>query len=304
MAAKIAVKYGIVGIRGVDILPSHVREFWDYDDNFPSTSLYRCYVRLPKVKKYITYLDITGDIWNPDFVNGLCKIGKIINNPTSFPTLRWNNNETLASILQNSPFAGRLSFSARKKIYQWCSAPVLCCSHKQDTLSFMAGVLAVGEPIKIKNMDISYTYIKYTYKITPWLKKWKIPIERSSPNGKYVFISPFWVALLSYKMPKFLRTNLLNIANPYGVDLYAPVLWHAYVDDQFKCRGLPYMKSRRTIFRKYKNDSGVHRRLEILLVEKHLTELDLRIKEAVKYWSRHALKLYNETEGKYEISIN
>jgi len=92
-------------------------------------------------------------------------------------------------------------------------------------------------------------------------------------------------------MPEEIADVWLNCDNPVCANLYAPILWKVYVNNNFPTNGIPYLKCRRWIYYNYKCEEGAMKKLEMLRLEKKMVELDLRVKEAVVFW-------YNKSKGK------
>jgi len=117
------------------------------------------------------------------------------------------------------------------------------------------------------------------------LFRFGFPIEHVT-KSRQLLISPFWPALFALKMPEEIREYWKNISNPFGVNEYAPILWKTYANNKFPRGGIPYLKSRRWIFRHYKSERGAMRTLEMLRVEKRLADLDGNVRGLVHAWNK------------------
>jgi len=281
VAANIAIKYGNFGRRFNGCDEGYIQEFWDGDD-CPSFEYFRRHVKVSVVKWYIhNKIDLKGRIWGGDFLHGIATTGEIIWGSYRFPSLYWRGNESIYNMLSNSGFGGKLSHYDKAKdrySYGWCGVPALYLRYDEDSPSFMAGLLASGA-ICQKN---GLTYAKYNSHHKPYLKKWHIPIEEEI--GRYSLVSPIWASLFVFRMPKEIRDTWLNIENPFGRDIYPPILWKTYADNQFPKDGIPYLRSRRWIYSNYKSEAGAMKTLEKERVERSLTQLDKRVRQAVHEW--------------------
>jgi hypothetical protein len=250
-----------------------IDELWDYPEPSPSAYFLRENIRMPVVKSFIhTYMESDDPIWNADFLHGVARNGKIVWSNYHFPTLLlYNNGNTIKELIRSCPFGGKLG-----KTNRWSLVPALYLKFSEHTIPFMAGVLAGATLEKKNGKDIAF----FNRNTLGTLEKFGIPIEDRTRYGNVV-ISPFWVALLSPWMPEVVCNKLKDVSKPIKSDIYAPVLWKTYFGSNFKRNGIPYLKSRRQIFYKYKSKELVR-----LRVEHGLTELDNRIKEVVKIWSK------------------
>ena len=86
----------------------------------------------------------------------------------------------------------------------------------------------------------------------------------------------------------------MSLKNPYNADIYTPILWKTYVNNNFITKGIPFLKSRRYIYYHFGCDEGAMKYLNKLRVGMDLTELDNKIREVVKKWSQ---KMYNKTKN-------
>ena len=279
-ASKIAVKYGTPK----DYTEEQVHEFWDYDEHVPSPWTFKTKITLKGLKWYINKnIQLSYDKWNSDFLHGLCKSGRIVWKKCLHPSFIYTKNNSLNILFENCPFG----FTKNKKDYEYYHCikgiPALWMKSSDDSLSFMAGVFASG----VLEKHGKYTYIRYHGKAASYIKSWQIPIEkchRISTENK-ILISPIWPAIFSCIMPIEIAETFCNIKKAFGVEYYAPILWKTYISNDFVVDGIPYLKSRRTIYYHYKCEKGAMKTLEKMRVEKNLTELDLRIGQIVKVWN-------------------
>jgi len=277
-AAKIALKYGKFGSGYLNCTEEKIREFWDRDDDYPSFGYFRDKVRVPIVKWYIHERINSPDIiWDGSFLQGLSVYGNIKWNTCTFPSFYWTTNKTIVSLLKSCPFGGDLVEYSQSR-YRWNKAPSLYLRSDENSISFMAGLLAAGTLYEKDDL----TYAKYNANQKRYLKEWNIPIE--SNVKAHVLISPIWPALFTPRMPEEFRDAWKNVYHPFGVKMYPPILWRTYVNNTFPTRGIPYLKSRRWIFQYYKSEKGAMKKLERLRVEKNLTEIDHNVRQMVHEW--------------------
>ena len=142
-------------------------------------------------------------------------------------------------------------------------------------------------------------YVQYKGKVTQYIDEWGFPSERQFNIRQEVWISPIWPALFSLKMPKEVRETWLNLKQPIKSEIYCPILWKTYVDNQFPTRGIPYLQSRRRIYYRFKTpEMKTMRKLEMLRIETGLIRLTRNIREIMKLWK-------NKTEGDWdEVSVD
>jgi hypothetical protein len=277
-ASKAAIFYGFKVLS-----EDQIRQFWD-DELLPKSSYIETNIKISEIKSFIhDYVNIDDEIWNNDFIGGLTSYGKILDKSTRYPSFTWHHNDMLKEIIRLSPFGGRLKdrvFRTGRNI--WSFVPALCLSYSEDSLSFFAGVFATGD---IGKKD-GYTYAKYNKATHKYLEEWGIPIERESKRGHRFFISPFWPALFSLKMPEEIRKKWCNIKKPAKAELYATVLWKTYVNNYFPKKAIPYLRSRRFIYYKYKGAEGAMRKIEMIRVQMGLVELHNNIKGIIRLWNQ------------------
>lgn len=282
VASQIALKYGYFGRRFKNCDELYIQEFWDGDD-CPSFEYFLKNVKVSTVKWYIhNRINVDDEIWNGGFLHGLSTVGDISWNRFSFPTLSWRGNHTVFELLKGSGFGGYLNHPIYKKdkyVYRWVRVPAFYLKYDEASPSFMAGVLASGSFYEKDRM----TYVKYSMKTKELLEQWAIPIEEIEDN-KYCLVSPIWGALFVSKMPEEIREEWLNIQRPYGRDIYPPILWKTYMNNDFPTGGIPYLKSRRWIYKHYKSEKGAMKTLEKERVARNLTQLDKRVRNMVHEW--------------------
>ena len=124
-------------------------------------------------------------------------------------------------------------------------------------------------------------------KILPYFKSWGIPVEEKLED-RYL-TSPIWPALFVKHMPAELSDKWLNLKKACNANIYAPILWKTYMNNDFRADGIPYLKCRRRIYYEFKCAEGAMTRLNNMRVEKNLTILDNRIREIVKEWGRNEI---------------
>jgi hypothetical protein len=280
VAAKIVLKYGkkTPAIFTTDT----IRKFWDLPDVFPpSVGYFLSKIKMPVVWWWINNnLSLDDKIWNADFIHGVAQHGKINWYKHQSPTL-WFSNLYIKNVIKDNPIQGHVSAQ------EWTCVPAFYLKYSKESISFMAGFFSVFVPHKKENK----CYAVSNRSTMDLLKKWNIPIEKT--GNKYIYLSPIWPALLTPWMPEHIRSKWFGLKKAYRVRLYAPILWKTHMGKEFRKNGIPYLKSRRTIFYEYKNDEvGALKYLDKLRVSMNLTELDNRIGEIIRKW------------GHNEVSIN
>jgi len=273
VAAKLAIKYGGKG-RGYS--QRQVDEFWDHPKFFPSARFIKDHAKVATIKSVIhNNIQYDDPIWTADFLHGLMRNGKIIWNKFKFPSVKlYNNSETIQELIRNSPFGGKLGKSNR-----WSYVGALYLKFSEKTIPFMAGVLAPADIVKINGI----TFAKFNGRTRSIIENFGIPIEKTLKRGRFL-ISPIWVLLLTPWMPKQVKDKWKKIKKPAMSEVYCPILWKTYVGSNFIKKGIPFLRSRRYIF--YRTTM---KPLQRLRVSCGLTELDTRIKEVVKKWSKNQL---------------
>jgi len=280
-ASLMALKYGGPRDGYANYKEEYIREFWNYDAPYPTFNSFRKNVKVATIKWFIrNQIVLKRDrIWNADFLQGITQHGRVRWNIREYPTFYWQWNETILDLIKEAPFGGGIY--SNKPAYRWVNVPALYLKSSEDSLSFIAGVLIGGQEHKKEGK----IYAKYLIHIEPYLKKWGIPIEYYSPKKQYLLISPIWPALFSLWMPDKFKQKWLKIKKPAETEIYAPVLWKTYVNTNFHSKGIPYLRSRRAVYNDFQGEEvGVARKLEVLRVERNLTELDNRVKEAIWEW--------------------
>ncbi len=280
-AAQIAVKYGNAGNTERSYTFSQIKEFWTFDDDYPSPASLILTVRASTVKWYINQkVKVMDEIWNADFINGLALHGRLKFSKLRYPTFKWYHDSGIGEILKTSSFGGKVVM-LKNKTSKWIQVPAFYLKHSENTLSFVAGLMAGAKIRRFKGKD----YAKFSSRITnikKIIEDLKIPIESS--NKRYFTISPIWPALFTPKMPEVGRSKWLILDKPCNASTYAPILWRTYIDKKIKTRGLPYLKSERMVKYDFACEEGPMKRIEKLRVEMGLTELDNKIIEMVKIW--------------------
>lgn len=282
VASQIALKYGCRGNRGENYTYDRIREFWKYEDPCPSLREFRDAVKVSTIKWYIRNKTVVDyPIWNADFLHGVAAHCKIIWNKKHFPSCDWYSNEDITNLFQSCPYGGEIVKSNNIARHRWVRVPSLYLKYSEDSISFMAGVMAGLKKINIDDEN----YALVNERILPLLKKWGIPIDITKFPRLYL-ISPIWPALFARYMPENVSQKWLNLKKAHKVDVYAPILWKTYVNGIFPVDGIPYLKSKRTIYYDFKCEEGAMDKLDKLRVEKNLTVLDNRIKEVVQIWAK------------------
>lgn len=285
LIARICLKYGPPGLHYRNFKDQYIYELWDHDDVYPTIKSFQNYLKISNIKWYIqNKIECKDKIWNADFIWGLAKHGLVEWHKFCFPRFTWYDNEFIEKIIRVTPFGGKFAFYRYKKSlnrrYRWQEVPALYLPHSEDSISYVAGVLAGGQPY-VRN-EISYA--RYSSRLTDYMKFLGIPIEETLPARKWILISPIWPALFSLRMPVCARETWIGLKNACNVGWYAPVLWRTYINNDFIRQGIPYLASRRKIYYKFKNKDGAMSALEKFRIEKNLVALDYRVRDIVKCW--------------------
>lgn len=266
-------------------------QLWHWDNYPPRLKTFENFVTPSNIKWYIhDVMKFDHHEWNVDFLNGLLTCGKKCFSNHYMPIFRWRSPKFLVDIFKESPFGGVVGEDTRFHGLKWVRAAHLYFRYSEHTPQFMAGVLATGDLKEHKGK----VYAVYNEKYLDTFKRWGIPVERVDHFFQRLYVSPIWGALMSIYMPSKIGKKWLTIEHPYGTNLYCPVLWYVYCDTSFPRRGIPYLKTRRRIFYEYKCEEGALKRLEMLRLEKGLTQLDERIRQAIFVWKS---KLDSNTAG-------
>ena len=250
---------------------------WEHDEYPPSISYITKVIHAKHVKWYIrNHLAIEDQIWNGDFLAGLIACGQVDWWKKLFPTFRWTSNHELFELIQESPFYGELS-EYNGRFYKWRNVPALYLKSSNESISYMAGVLATGRIAERKNE----IYVDYNERILPYLEKMGIPIEYQSPSKLHNLISPIWPALFARYMPRSIEKKWMNIKHGgFKSELYASILWRMYISNDIKRRGIPYLNSRRWVYDHF----GTVDKTEETWLKLGLSQLDMRIRNAVQSW--------------------
>ena len=251
---------------------------WNYSNISPSVTSIRKKVSIKHIKWYIrNFITIEDDVWNGDFLAGLSTCGKVTWCMSGFPSFFWMSNESLMEVLNECPFSGKLKNHNLK--YYWSNVPSLYLKSSEDTVSFMAGVLATGKLVHRSDG----IYASYSKKVLPYLERWGIPIEYQSPSKIYNLISPIWPSLFSRHMPKS-GEKWNNIKNG-GVksEIYAPILWRMFVSNKIPKLGIPYLRSRQWVYQHL----GKMESTEHMWLNMGLSQLDNRIKSIVQFLAKN-----------------
>jgi len=279
IASKIALKYGRLGNEFSQFNLDHILEFWNGQGDYPSPTTFKRMIRMSHLKWFIhNKVNCQDPIWNGDFLHGLMVHVKIYWNKKGFPSCEWFCNTDLVDILKTCPFGGKIVDLPSFYKSRWVGVPALYLKSSEDSISFMAGIMSGMRTVKRGEFEYALT----SSKSIDYIKKWGIPIE--GEYNKSFLLSPVWPALFIHHMPEICRSKWLKIKKPYNGFLYALVLWRTYVDCYFPSRGIPYLKCRRAVYNRLQCPEGVMKKIEMLRVEKGLTELDNRIREVVREW--------------------
>lgn len=277
LAAHLSLFHGFENYQAKEIV-----KLWTYSDEYPTQYALTNKIKLPNIKWYIyNFVKIEDPIWNPDFIFGLTKCGNIDIYNVHFNSFVWSYTNDVCKILNDSPFFGAKSYNWDVphdiNEYRWSRAAILSAKHSEESLSFMAGVLATG---KLKVED-GFSYIQFNKKSSIWLKKWNIPIEHEGKND--FLISPFWTALFTPWMTEA-SNHWKDLENPYMANKYALIMWNIFSKKhtEYPPEAIPYLWCRRKNFYKFGSIKDLGRQW----VENHLSETDLRIRDAVQFWAK------------------
>lgn len=289
LASKIALRCGCIGGEFEIYNTKNILDLWGYEDKHPSRQTLIRAVKIANIKWFIrNKLKVDDPIWNGGFMYGLSKHGILRMHRRKFPTFHWNANPTIARIIEVCPYGGKLKSSSEHSIMnKWMEVPAFYLPNEESSLSFVGGLLSGGVPMEKDGA----MYAKYSRHAVPYLQKLGIPIEYSiqNPIKKYSLISPFWPALFAFAMPKEISAMWFEIDNAFNAGLYAAILWKSYVGYDFIPNGIPYLRSRRTIYNQFEDSSlGAMKELEKVKSEKRLFTLDERFPKAVRMWQNKA----------------
>jgi hypothetical protein len=303
--AKLAIKYGCMGKYPGRYTDNQIAEMWNYDDsNPPPVSSLIKYAKLSVIKWMIrNEMTVNHYIWTSDFLHGVAENGVLKWPKEKFPSLKWYNNDALLRLIKTCPYGGDLYLKKEETVYNvWKYVPAFYLPYSNGTLDYLVGVLAGGKSCIRKEK----AYARYSYTAAKYIEAIGIPVEYHLHD--YILISPFWPALFSYKMPKEIGDSWFSWpTNVHGniqskrtiaaeANIYAIILWAVYVDEIFAPCGFPYLKSRRKIFYEFKCEEGLINKIYKLRMERKMTQLDNRFKEAVMHWANKRKKNEKETE--------
>jgi len=279
-AAQIVMKYG--GKKASDFDMDEIREFWKYEEPYPTLDYFIKYAKINVIKWFIKrHIKSSDEIWTADFIQGLATNTKVKVSDNHYTCLEWYGNENLVNLMKLCPFGGKVHHHRRRKTSnkigrnRWSDVPALHMDYQEGSISYIAGVFAGGQ------LNQGGSLVKYKGNAVDYIKKLGIPIEKETRDN-IIFISPLWPALFSKWMPVEVRSKWVDLEEAKGATNYAAILWKTYIGTNFISNQLPYLKSRRSIYYNYKCKEGAMRKLEMLRIEKGLTGLHNRIGEVVK----------------------
>lgn len=288
IAAKVALKYGPPDSENVN--ERHFLEFLGEEVNH---KWYLEYITPSNIKWFIhNKMTVDDPIWNADFISGLTKTGIVNWSRTTYPSFSWWGSPILLKILKDSPYYGVVTDGLyiengkkkQKAKCRWQRVPALYLKPRNDSLSYLAGLLCTGRVHKYKKES----YILYNKEVMEELLALGIPVEdelKVKVEGKEKFlVSPFWTALFTKFMPECCHSYFLNIYKPFHAELYASIFWSIFVGHEIIKGGLPYLPSRRTVMYHYKNEGGTIKNLQRLRIKYNLLGIDRRFKECIKLW--------------------
>jgi hypothetical protein len=280
VASKMALRYGspystINGEYVCRYEEKHIRRYWRYDETAPPPFYFQKNTNIKTIRQIIQQrANVSDEIWNPDFINGLCLNGEILEtSEKKYKHFTWKANSAIEKILNLCPYGGDIRSD------KWANVPILDVQYSDDSFSYMAGLFIGGE-ITQKNYR---QYAVYRGKAKDEIVKRRIPLEYESHN--MVMISPVWPALFAPFMPAGRnKTKWKACKNPVNGEFYSALLWKSYMDNKFPVNGLPFLKSRRSIYYKYKCKEGAMKKLESLRISTGLVEIDIIFSDIVKHW--------------------
>ena len=255
------------------------------DDEFPPSAI--TLVRSAKsqnIKWYIrNHIVPTDPIWTGDFILGFTKTGKVSWYASRYPTFTWRGCGVLADALENCPYVGFVANGkdqkSRKNAYKWKKVPALYLKGREDSIGYIAGLLATGRHYINRKEDKIYAL--YSPPVMEELEKLGIPMLGRVCGSGQPLISPFWPAVFSKLMPNEFSDYWLDMGRKTAMsEDYSAVLWLTYVGSKFQRGAIPYLRSRRT----YYNRFGSLENLQRARVEFNLFSLDDRIRDCIKLW--------------------
>ena len=253
-----------------------IDKLWHYDDYPPSITVLSNKISVKNIKWYIRNYIHIDDVWNGDFLSGMAVSGNIEWRSKAFPRFKWTCNKEIVTMIKECPFSGIMN-PAIGMWHSWNKVPAFYLKSSTDSISFMAGVLSSAKT-EIYDGKI---YASYSRKILPYLLSWGIPIEHQSPENVHNLVSPFWPAIFSKYMPNS-RSKWADVKSDPKSDIYSSILWRMYVSNDISTRAMPFLKSRRWI---YKN-IGTVKDTEQMWLKMGLSQLDKRVRTAVVSWSK------------------
>ena len=291
-----------------------INKYWTFEGR-PFSYLALKNVRLHDVAchihNHIECVEYNG--WKVDFLYGLAKCGKISRFKKLLPYIKWEGQEHLIDILKEQPFAGQVGkhYGGYNSLD---SAPVFYLKYSDKTPDFMAGVLACGKLINLNGVS----YAMYAEHFINIFRSWGIPIEEcpdislNEGKQKFIFISPLWAKLFTIYMPDVCKKVWEEIKNPVNAKIYCPILWYTYIDNMIVKKGIPFLRSRRSVFYDLKMISDIEQEISVeddkgsvdklyrMRVDTGLVNLDDRIKESVHQWKKINLGDYEYKKKKKE----
>lgn len=282
MLSKMYLEFGHFGFQAKHYSEIKAKQFWIFDGIVP-THREVSQFGTKNIKWYIkNQIPFSHKIWNGSYFHGLSQFGKI-KEPTNkqgggfYPSMVWWSSKKLMSIVKAAPFGGKIIVDKRSDEIRWSVAPCLLLPFDEKSFSFMAGVLSTGRLVESNG----FQYAVYTKSCSKWISKWGIPIEKRWGKGE-VLISPFWPAMLESYMPDVAK-GWVDLKKPFEAATYSAILWRVYSNFDFQPDLIPYLPGRRCIFYTFGNDKlGATKHLELLRVEKGLTQLDDRFRVLIQ----------------------
>jgi len=297
IASQIYLKYGPKKFWKEE----YISEFWDYKKNLSSPSIepLKHSISIANIRWFIyNYVEFKDNIWNSDFIRGVATGGTLVERQ-DFPCIKWYDNNSIIKLLKLAPFY--VGLYKIKRAHFWSNIVAFCSKYSEDTLSFMAGVLATGNKITINKK----VYIFYSHSAVDYIRKWCIPEETCDIKAikiarrclklpdKYCLISPFWTALLSFKMPEMFKKRWI-VYNAINAKIYALLMYKLYVNRSIKSRLLPYLIGRTTLFKNRKKLEDIPG----LCIKYKIVSVDNIVKNAAKEYANW----YNNKEVKNDVN--
>ena len=218
--------------------------------------------------------------WNHNFFLGLCSCGVLKQNLYSLPVFRWSRaNKHVLELFEKSPYHCDIT-TCSYRINSMGLSAALCLKPNEESMEYMAGVLATGQ---IKVID-GKTYVQYTKRVAEIFRRWKVPIDIEYKKGciELYYISPIWPTLLKKYMPLEESIRWKRYANPANSEEFAFILWRIYVNKDPISGVFPYLKGRKTLFNKYITIKNFEQKW----LDYKLVELDPRFQTAILEWKK------------------